>query len=420
MVDAIIARYGEIHLKGGNRAMFLAALMRNLRRRVSGRVEHMDARILITDFDDVDQTMRRVTTTFGVTSASIVKTIPSREVDITNHVANIKVTGTFKVIVTRADKSFPVKSMPFAAALGGEVLKQNPTAIVDVHDPKTTIYIDIRSSHTFVYHDTVAGPGGLPVGTSGRAIVLLSGGIDSPVAAFLAAKRGLGVDFVHFFSPPYTSELSLEKVKSLAKILETYTDKSKLYIVPFTEIQEQIKQKCSPEFMITLMRRFMVRIATEIATGGAIGGEQAKSSQNNLKRERVGDHKKESRRDISMGSTSGASCDEKFSVASYHCIITGENLAQVASQTIQGIASNDYLSGRVPILRPLITYDKSEIIQLAKKIGTYQTSIQDHPDCCTLFIPSKPSIKPQIQKLEQEEQKLEILLLVKSAIEGVY
>ena len=373
MNRVIVARLGEIHLKGGNRAMFLNALLRNLRRRLPGcKVEHVDTRILIQS-ETIDEIAPTVANTFGITSLSVADIVPSNELAITKHVSQIKINGTFKVEVTRGDKNFPIKSMDMARELGGLLLKKNPSATVDVHNPETVVYVDIRTVQTFVYHDATQAVGGLPVGVSGRALVLLSGGIDSPVAAFLAAKRGLGVDFIHFFSPPYTSELSLEKVKNLRDTLQNFTDKSKLYIVPFTEIQEEIKRKCSPEYMITLMRRFMVRIAKELCL------------TNN-----------------------------------YDCIVTGENLAQVASQTIQGIASNGYLSEPIPILRPLITYDKSEIVTLAKRIGTYKISIEDHPDCCTIFVPSKPSIKPQIPKLEMEEKKLDVNSLVKKSLDGVY
>ena len=374
MNKIIVARYGEIHLKGGNRAMFVNVLLRNLKRRIPQKVEHTDSRILIhlNDCDDTDEIMQTVTNTFGIANASVATILKTDELEILKHIRGIKITGTFKVSVTRADKTFPIKSMDMAKNLGAEILKK-PGTTVDVHNPNTTVFIDIRKVQTFVYHDVVKGVGGLPVGVSGKALVLLSGGIDSPVAAFLAAKRGLGVDYLHFFSPPYTSELSLDKVKRLQSVLQNFVGKSTLLTVPFTEIQEEIKKSCASEYTITLMRRFMVRIAKEL-------------------------------------------CETR----GYDCIITGENLAQVASQSIQGIASNNYLAGTVPILRPLITFDKSEIIEVAKQIKTFNISTEPHPDCCTVFVPERPSIKPRIDRLEKEEEKLDVNLLVKSAMDGVY
>ena len=374
MQNAIIARIGEIHLKGGNRGMFLSALVRNMRSRLTNaRVEHIDTRILITNFSDAEETMQRVTGTFGITSASHADVLRTDKIDITNHISRLNIKGTFKVEVTRGDKKFPIKSMPFAAEMGALILSKNQEAVVDVIEPEARVCIDIRPQHTFVYTDVVQGVGGIPVGTSGKGMVLLSGGIDSPVSAFLAAKRGLSIDCLHFFSPPYTSEMALKKVQDLAEILRGHVGKINLHVVPFTEIQEEIKNKCAHEYIITLMRRFMIRIASALCESNH--------------------------------------CD---------CIITGENLAQVASQTIQGIASNGYLSGQIPILRPLITYDKAEIIEISKKIGTYKTSVLDFPDCCTAFVPAKPSIRPSIRKLELEEKKLDVDGLVKSAIAGVY
>jgi len=213
------------------------------------------------------------------------------------------------------------------------------------------------------------GVGGLPVGTAGRTLVMLSGGIDSPVAAWLASKRGLGVDFVHFYTPPYTSEFALEKIRDLAKKLEAFCGKSRLFIVPITEIMEAIRGKCQSEFIITIMRRFFVRIAERVAT-----------------------------------------------VNKLECIITGENLSQVASQTVAGIASNNVCARVLPILRPLVTYDKEEIVDLARRIGSYEISCRPHPDCCNVFVPKHPSISPSIQKVENDETKLDVETLINEAV----
>jgi len=242
---------------------------------------------------------------------------------------------------------------------------------VDLHNPNTVVSIDIRES-TYIYSKVISGVGGLPVGTAGRALVMLSGGIDSPVATYLAAKRGLEIHYIHFYTPPFTSEFSLEKIRDLAKQLKKFCGKSKLYIVPITEIMESIQNNCQNEFTITLMRRFMVRIAERIALENKFG-----------------------------------------------CIITGECLSQVASQTIAGIASNNVCARVVPILRPLVTFDKGEIVDLARKIDTYDISCRPHPDCCTVFVPKHPSISPRLENVEKDEAKLDVDALIQSAINNI-
>jgi len=342
----IIARWGEIHLKGDNRGFFLKALKKNLEAATGEKVIIENGRAYTTG------DIQAVVNTFGVVSAS-----PAVKCEnVLEYLKTLKVDGTFKVEVNRANKAFPYKSLEFAA-MAGSVIKGK----VDLHNPQTTVYIDIRES-TYVYTEIVQGVGGLPVGTAGRALVMLSGGIDSPVAAWLAMKRGLAVEYIHFASPPYTSEFALEKVRDLAQ-------KKKLHIVPFTEIQEAIRDNCSPELMITIMRRFMVRIAERVALDNKID-----------------------------------------------CIVTGENLSQVASQTVAGIASNNCCARVLPILRPLITYDKSEIIDLAKKINTYDISCRPHPDCCTIFVPKHPSTNPRLDRVEREESKLDVQGLVERAV----
>ncbi|MCL2569818.1 MAG: tRNA 4-thiouridine(8) synthase ThiI [Firmicutes bacterium] len=373
MKQIILARYGEIHLKGGNRDHFIRALLNNLRKRLKGiaTASVQGTRIEINKYTDERSVVDIVSATFGVVSLSIVAVVELTPESIFDYLKTQKINGRFKVNVNRANKNFPIKTMDFAPICGGIILDNNPNAIVDVNNPETTISIDIREQ-TYIYDNVISGVGGLPVGVSGRALVLLSGGIDSPVASYLAAKRGLGVDFIHFATPPYTSDLSIEKIKTLATKLETFTDKSRLFVVPFTEISKAIKKNCDPSYTITIMRRFMIRIAEHV------------------------------------GRKTGASC-----------IITGENLAQVASQTIEGIASNNFCVTCLPILRPLITFDKSEIITMAKKIGTYETSIQPHEDCCTVFVPERPVIKPNIKKAIDEESKLDIEKLIIAAVDGV-
>ncbi|MCQ2381852.1 MAG: tRNA 4-thiouridine(8) synthase ThiI [Clostridia bacterium] len=293
--------------------------------------------------------------------------------DILNYLKKIKISGTFKVLVNRADKNFPIKSPVFASQCGAIILKNNPDATVDVQNPDTMVQIEIRHNGvSFVSTGCENGLGGLPVGVSGRAICLISGGIDSPVAAFLAMKRGLAVDFVHFTTPPYTSELALQKVVSLCEQVNSFGNTGNLYVVPFTEIGSMIQKNCHEEYTITLMRRFMIALSEKI------------------------------------GLENGADC-----------IFTGENLAQVASQTIQGITTNNFVAKRLPILRPLICFDKNEIIHLAKQIETYQISILPYEDCCTVFVPSHPTIKPNLNVVLDEEKKLDFDNLVDKCFQSV-
>jgi len=364
MKQLLIARYGEIHLKGANKGLFLNRLLANLRTRLpEAKIRHDDNRIRIEGGD-----VKTVASTFGIVSVSQATVLSSTPEEILNYLKNLKVDGSFKVEVNRADKRFPHKSPEFARICGGVILDNNKSATVDLHSPTEIIYIDIRSNATYVYTQVVQGVGGLPIGVSGRAVVMLSGGIDSPVAAWLAQKRGLTTDFIHFATPPYTNELAMDKVESLARIVG-----GRLFVVPFTEISLAIRKSCAPEFMITHMRRFMVRISERL-------GIQIKSD----------------------------------------CIVTGENLAQVASQTISGIVSNNFCATKLPILRPLITYDKSEIIELAKRIGTYETSIIPHEDCCSVFVPRNPAINPKLSAVIADEAKLDIEGLVERAVQGVH
>jgi thiamine biosynthesis protein ThiI len=321
-MQVIMCRYGEIHLKGANRGYFLHTLERNIKNKLkdlTADISVEDARVVISNFDDADKVLKKLQTVFGLTSVGFGEQITYKTPDdILKHIASLTVDGSFKVNVNRADKTFPVRSPEFSALCGDTVLKNNQTARVDVNSPEVTVLVDIRQNglaYIFNEFDRKNGVGGLPVSVSGRALCLISGGIDSPVSAYLTAKRGMSVDFIHFASPPYTSDMALEKVKTLCGQVCRFSGNANLYIVPFTEIQQEIHEKCRQEFMITIMRRFMVAIAEKV-------GLQNHSD----------------------------------------CLITGENLAQVASQTIQGIASNNFVATRLPILRPLICFDKNEII----------------------------------------------------------
>ncbi|MDE7373467.1 MAG: tRNA 4-thiouridine(8) synthase ThiI, partial [Clostridia bacterium] len=278
---------------------------------------------------------------------------------------------TFRMTVKRADKHIPMKSYEIAALLAEPVL-QNTNFKVNLMDFDYEITVDIRENgFAYVYSEKIYGAGGLPVGCSSKGLLLLSGGIDSPVAGYMMAKRGMKQLAIHFASPPYTSERATAKVVELRDIISAYTGEMPLYVVPFTEIQLEIHEKCPAEFMITIMRRFMMRIATKVA--------------------------------LKEGCTA---------------IITGESLGQVASQTVESMTSTESCAG-LPIFRPLIAFDKEETMALAEKIGTYETSIQPFEDCCTIFLPKNPSIHPNLKKVEEAERKLNIDTLVERALAGI-
>lgn len=375
-MSVIVCSYGEIHLKGANRGFFLRTLIQNIRQvlPMGVKAEVKDTRILVTDFTDASPVVACLKKVFGLTHIRVCESVNYQSPDdILNYLSHLKVNGTFKVVINRADKDFPLKSPVFAPQCGDIILKNNSQAKVDVQNPDTIIQVEIRhNGMAFVSMGYERGLGGLPVGVSGRAICLISGGIDSPVAAFMAMKRGLAVDFVHFTTPPYTSELALQKVVSLCEQVNTFGNHGDLYVVPFTEIGSQIQKKCHDQYTITLMRRFMIALAEKI------------------------------------GVNHGADC-----------IFTGENLAQVASQTIQGIASNNFVAQRLPILRPLICFDKNEIIDYAKQIGTFEISILPYEDCCTVFVPSHPTIKPNLASVLEEEKKLDFDTLVENCYNTV-
>lgn len=364
--------YGEIHLKGANRGFFLRKLEKNIKRILPAGVKLVveDARVVVTNYTDETDIVKRLQKVFGLTTIKVCQQINYQTPDdILAYLQTVKLTGDFKIEINRANKNFPIKSPEFAALCGDVILRANKGAKVNVRAPQTVVQIDIRNNGlAFIATGVHRGLGGLPVGVSGRAVCLISGGIDSPVAAFLAMKRGLAVDFVHFTTPPYTSDLALQKVETLCQKVCEYGGEANLYVVPFTEVGAQIQKRCHEQFTITLMRRFMIALAEKI------------------------------------GLANGADC-----------IITGENLAQVASQTIQGITSNNFVAKQLPILRPLICFDKEEIVNIAKQIDTYQTSILPYQDCCTVFVPTHPSIKPKLAEVLAEEKKLNFDSLVDSS-----
>jgi len=277
---------------------------------------------------------------------------------------------TFKVEAKRADKNFPVKSPEIGRLIGGAVLKGCKVLSVDVHNPDCRLFVDVRHDKSYIYQDKIAGFGGLPLGTNGKGLTLLSGGIDSPVATWMMAKRGMMIEAIHFHSYPYTSQRAQEKVEDLAAIVATYCGRFKMHVVNLLPIQEAIVENCPEEETTILVRRFMMRIAERIAQQNDCG-----------------------------------------------MLITGENLGQVASQTAESLVVTD-ASVKMPVMRPLIAMDKVDIMDLAKEIGTYETSIMPYEDCCTVFLPKHPATKPRLERILESESKLDCEALIDAAIEA--
>lgn len=380
MKNAIIVRYCEIHLKGKNKSFFEKLLRENIQKSLKG-IKHvfcpMHSRYLIEDYDACDEEIicERLQKIPGVHTFSRAYVVANDFEEIfsaVKEVCNDKV-GTFKVETNRADKKFSPNSVETSALLGGRILEIYGNVLkVSVTNPDFTVYVDIREDgKTFVYSGVEHGLSGMPVGSAGKGLLLISGGIDSPVAGFMMSKRGMKIDCLHFHSFPYTGEGAKEKVKSLTKIISEYNGGMNLYVVSFTKIQEAIHKFCPEEYMITLMRRFMMRIAERLAT-------------------KLNDQ----------------------------AIITGESLGQVASQTIESITSSNSVV-KMPVLRPLIAFDKLDIIDISKRIDAYETSILPFEDCCTVFLPKFPLIKPNLEKVEFNENKLEVEKLIEEALSSV-
>ncbi len=376
MKSAIIIRYCEIHLKGKNRGFFEKMLKENIKRSLKGinfTFTALHSRYLIEDYNECDYELitEKLKKIAGIHTYSRALVAENEFESIFFAVKELckDKKGTFKVITNRADKTFTPNSMETSMLLGGRILEVYSDRLsVDVKDPEFYVYVDIREDKkTFVYTDVVHCLSGMPVGSAGKGLLLLSGGIDSPVAGYMTCKRGMKLDCIHFHSFPYTGEAAKEKVIDLAKKIGEYNGGINLYVVSFTHIQEAIHEKCPEEFMITLMRRFMMRIAERLAIQQ---GDQA--------------------------------------------IITGESLGQVASQTIESITSSNSVV-KMPVLRPLIMFDKIDIIEISRKIDTYETSILPFEDCCTVFLPKFPAIKPNLEKVIQAENKLDVEGLIEQA-----
>lgn len=380
MEKVIIIRYSEIYLKGKNRGFFERAFETNLRRAIDGFDAELiknSGRYLVQNFpeDQTEEIIEKLKKVFGLHTLSLAYETSS-DMDSIFEAAKLqaRTEGTFKVESHRGDKKYPLTSVEISKTLGGLLLDNAKGGLkVDVHNPSFTIRVDIRENgKALVFGEFIEGANGMPVGTAGKGLLLLSGGIDSPVAGHMMAKRGMKIDCLHFHSYPYTNMQAKEKVVDLAKILSEYTCGTNLYTVKVTHIQEAIHEKCKADLMITLLRRFMYRIAERHAL--RIGAQ---------------------------------------------CLITGESLGQVASQTIEGMTSSNSVVEQLPVLRPLVGFDKNEIIDRSVKMGAYETSILPFEDCCTVFLPDFPAIRPKLDEILREEAKLDVEGLIQEAFESV-
>lgn len=383
MKEMILLKCGELALKGLNRRNFESVLIRNCRRRLEGAGEFKIWTAQSTIYvepkgePDIDEAMDRLGKVFGVAaltrSAVVEKEFDQIKGAAVEYLRQIlEDARTFKVEARRSDKGFSMKSPEICRELGAALLDAYPHLKVDVHLPDVTVYVEIRERGAYIHPDQTHGAGGLPVGTSGKALLLISGGIDSPVAGYMMAKRGLEVHAIHFVSPPYTSEHALEKVRTLCGKMGAYTGRVQLHVTPFTLIQENIRDHCPEELFTVVMRRCMMKIAERVALDSG--------------------------------------CE---------ALITGESVAQVASQTVQAIACTD-AACRMPVLRPVIGMDKDEIVKTAYKIDTFETSILPYEDCCTVFTPKHPKTKPKLSAVLKAEEGIPGLdELLESAVQGI-
>lgn len=384
MFKSFLIKYAEIGLKGKNRYLFEDALVQQIKyalkkcdgefalRKTSGRI-YVDAQTDF-DFDEVVESLKKV---FGISGICPVVQMEDEGFeklceDVTKYIDEVypDKNKTFKVMARRARKNYPLDSMEINAKMGGAILNAFSEMSVDVHNPDIMLNIEIREK-IYVYSEIIPGPGGMPVGTGGKAMLLLSGGIDSPVAGYMIAKRGVKIDAVYFHAPPYTSERAKQKVVDLAKIVSRYTGPIYLHVINFTDIQMYIYEKCPHDELTIIMRRYMMKIAQQIANETECLG-----------------------------------------------LVTGESIGQVASQTMQSlIATNDVCD--LPVYRPLIAFDKQDIVEISEKIGTYETSILPYEDCCTIFVAKHPVTKPNLNVIRRHEENLaeNIDELVKTALE---
>lgn len=363
--NVILIRFGELYLKGKNKNYFENTLKNNIEKKLDGldcKIHFGRGRYVVKDYSQniQNEIITRLKQVFGIHSVSIARRC-GYDLD---EVASLAIemspnSGTFRVTTHRSYKKYPLNSLQMNMQLGERILQCKPNISVDLHTPDYILNVDIRENgDIYLYDNTIKCAGGMPYGTGGNGLLLLSGGIDSPVAGYMLAKRGMSLTALHFHSYPYTSEAAKQKAIDLARILNMYCPGIKLLCVSLTEIQEAIHEKCKPNYMITLVRRFMMRIARIIACKTGCG-----------------------------------------------CLINGESLGQVASQTLESINVTNAVVD-IPVFRPLIGMDKDEIIEIAQKIGTFDKSIEPFEDCCTVFLPEFPLIKPVLEKVEEEEDKI--------------
>lgn len=382
MKELILVKYGEMALKGLNKKTFEDMLIKNIKRRLKplGRFQLTSAQstTYITPLDediDLNEAADIVGKIFGIATYCRACVCEKDFDDICNksyeYLENVLgCAKTFKVNAKRSDKAFPMKSPEICMELGGKLLEKFPHLTVDVKNPEVTVTVEIRDENAFVHAENIKGAGGLPVGSSGKALLLLSGGIDSPVAGYMMAKRGIHIAAIHYVSPPYTSDRAQLKVEQLCQKLTDYCGGIAFYCVPFTELQEAIKDHCPEEFFTIIMRRLMMEIAQRIA-----------AKDNCL------------------------------------ALITGESVGQVASQTMAAMVCTDAVC-RIPVFRPCVGMDKTEIIEIARKIDTFDTSVLPYEDCCTVFTPRHPKVRPQLADIEKAQNSFDFEPLIQKAVEG--
>lgn len=384
MKEVILCKYGELILKGANRSRFESQLLRELRRRAAHvgdfQIRYAQSTVYIepqTDGEDIDEMFEQVKKVFGFASVTRAAAC-EKNMEAIYAAARAYLPGvlrgykTFRCEAKRSDKLFPLKSPEIAAEVGGEILEAMPELRVDLTHPEITVRVEIRDRMAYIHAGQERGAGGIPLGSSGKGLLLLSGGIDSPVAGYMMAKRGLFIDALHFESYPYTSEQARQKVLELAHELCEYCREIRVHVISLTHIQEMLRDNCDEEYFTLLLRRFMMELANRVA-------------------------------------------DEKECKA----LITGESLGQVASQTMAAICVTDAVA-RYPVLRPCIGLDKEEIVERARQIGTFDTSILPYEDCCTVFTPRHPKTRPELAKVEQQEARLDKDALLREAWDSRY
>ena len=382
MKEIILIKNGELALKGLNRRTFEDMLVKNMRRRLesTGKFKFTVAQSTIVaepedESIDLDEAVERIGKVFGIAgfsrAAAVEKDMETILKSAEEYLApQLLTVRSFKVEAKRSDKKFPLTSPEICRETGGYLLRKFPHLEVDVHNPDIVVTVEIRDANAYIHGKQIKGAGGMPTGSAGRAALLISGGIDSPVAGYMMAKRGLELMAVHFASPPYTSERAEQKVHSLLKQVSKYSGRIALFVVPFTETQELIKDNCPEEIFTVIMRRMMMRVAQKIAAKEHAGA-----------------------------------------------LITGESVGQVASQTMQAIACTDNVC-EIPVFRPLIGMDKDEVVAISRKIETFDISILPYEDCCTVFTPKHPKTRPTIEYVEECEKALEVDRLVNEAAEN--